>query len=171
MLRKQIPIVCPGHTRPLTELQFLIPKTTSSNPSSSPIVDSSKQEEEELLLVSACHDKQPMLRNGLTGDWIGTWTGHKGAVWSTKLDPTGYLCATASGDFTVKVWDGITGKELWTYPHEHIVKTVDFSHDSKRLASGGHEGKIRVYDLRQGEKAVPIVLRPPKDLNKDKKVR
>lgn len=35
---RQIPIVCPGHTRPLAELQFLYVK-----------------EEDRTLLVSACH--------------------------------------------------------------------------------------------------------------------
>jgi len=94
-----------------------------------------------------------MIRDASTGDWIGTWQGHKGAVWSTKLDPMGYLAATASGDFSVKVWDGVTGKELFNYPHKHIVKTVDFSLDSKKLATGGHEGILRVYDLSLGNKA------------------
>lgn len=89
---RQIPIVCPGHTRPLAELQFI---------SVSP---------EESFLLSACHDKTPMLRNATTGDWIGSFSGHKGAVWSAKIDPMGYLAATASGDFSVKVWDAISGK-------------------------------------------------------------
>ena len=65
----------------------------------------------------------------------------------------GYLAATASGDFSVKVWDGVTGTELFTFVHKHIVKTVDFSLDSRRLATGGHEGLLRVYDLALGNKA------------------
>ena len=81
---RQIPIVCPGHTRPLAELQFLSCDDTT-------------------FLISACHDRMPMVRDGLSGDWIGTFSGHKGAVWSCRMDPKGVLAATASGDFSVKV--------------------------------------------------------------------
>ena len=52
----------------------------------------------------------------------------------------------------------MTGKELFTYPHKHIVKTVDFSLDSKRLATGSHEGILRVYDLEKGAKAELTVM-------------
>jgi serine-threonine kinase receptor-associated protein len=90
-----------------------------------------------------------MIRDGTTGDWIGSFVGHKGAVWSCQLDPTGNLAATASGDFSVRVWDAITGKVLWIFPHQHIVKTCAFSSDSHLLATGGHEGLVRVYDLRR----------------------
>lgn len=134
-VRRQIPIVCPGHTRPLADIQFC-----------------QVQEPDEsyrTLLVSACHDRTPMVRDGITGDWIGSFVGHKGAVWSCKQDPLGNLAATASGDFSVKVWDAITGKELYTFPHKHIVKTLDFSPCSKYLATGGHEGILRIYDLEE----------------------
>jgi len=128
---RQIPIVCPGHTRPLAEVQFCaIP-----------------EESNRTFLISACHDKLPMVRDATSGDWIGTFRGHKGAVWSCRLDPAGYLAATASGDFSVKVWDAITGKDLTTFGHRHIVKTCEFSPDSKFLATGGHEGILRIYNL------------------------
>uniref|UniRef100_A0A7S3LCH1 Serine-threonine kinase receptor-associated protein n=1 Tax=Amphora coffeiformis TaxID=265554 RepID=A0A7S3LCH1_9STRA len=127
---RQIPIVCPGHTRPLADLQsFFVP------------------EEKRSFLVSACHDKQPMLRDGVTGDWIGTFSGHKGAVWSCRVDPTGNLAATAGGDFSVKLWDAITGATLRTWQHAHIVKAVAFPPAARWLATGGHEGLVRLYDL------------------------
>jgi serine-threonine kinase receptor-associated protein len=112
--RTQIPIVCPGHTRPLAELQYLW-----------------NEEEKRTFLLSACHDKMPMLRDGTSGNWIGTFQGHKGAVWSCQMDSTGNLAATASGDYSARVWDAITGQSLMELPHQHIVKTCVFSPNSK----------------------------------------
>lgn len=131
---KQIPIVCPGHTRPLAELQYVRVDNNSEN---------------DVFLLSACHDKMPMIRDAVTGDWIGTWMGHKGAVWSCQMDPTGNLAATASGDYSARVWDAITGQSLVELPHKHIVKTCVFSPNSQRLATGGKEPSLRIYDLPQ----------------------
>lgn len=138
--------------RPLTEITF-VPDSTADN----------------TLLVSAAHgknfvliglpcirliinptllvDKLPQVRNGETGDWIGTFSGHKGAVWSTKIDRlTRTLAVTASGDFSAKLWCATTGKELHEYKHKHVVKSVDFSNDTGRFATGCQDGVLRVYD-------------------------
>jgi len=139
---RQIPIVCPGHTRPLADIQFYS-------------IDDDV--ETQTLLASACHDRMPMIRDGVSGDWIGTFTGHKGAVWSCKLDCKCYLAATASGDFSVKVWDAVTGQEVFSFAHKHIVKTLDFSPDSTKLATGGHEGILRIFNLQQPD-VLPICV-------------
>ena len=142
-------VVCPGHNRPLVEVHY-----------SAPTPDG-------IFLISACLDKKPMLRNGETGDWIGTFAGHKGAVWSAKLNLPATKAATASADFSVKLWDAITGADLYTWAHKHVVKTVDFSRDcaGSRLLTAGQEKLLRIFDLHNPE-AAPVQYRHPDNVRK-----
>jgi serine-threonine kinase receptor-associated protein len=126
---KATPLVAPGHTRPVTHLSF-----------------SQIQDDGSYLIVSSCKDGNPMLREW-TGDWIGTFLGHKGAVWSTKLSPDAARAATGSADFTAKIWDTYSGDPLHSFPHNHIVRSVALSPSSSHLLTGGQEKKVRIFDL------------------------
>jgi serine-threonine kinase receptor-associated protein len=91
-----------------------------------------------------------MLRDGQTGDWIGTFIGHKGAVWQAKLSPDASNAATASADFTAKIWDTHTGELLYTLQHDHIVRAIAYPYDnSTMVATGGYEKKLRIFDLAE----------------------
>jgi serine-threonine kinase receptor-associated protein len=91
-----------------------------------------------------------MLRNGITGDWIGTLIGHKGAVWQARLSPDAHHAATASADFTAKIWDTYTGELLHTLQHDHIVRAIAYPPDNSDLiATGGMEKKLRIFDLSE----------------------
>lgn len=126
---KAVPLVAPGHTRPVTHLSF------------SPL-----QDDGTYLLVSSCKDGNPMLREW-TGDWIGTFLGHKGAVWSTKLSPDTSRAVSGSADFTAKVWDTYSGEALYSFPHNHIVRTVAISPALSHIVTGGQEKIVRIFNL------------------------
>ncbi|KAK2624894.1 hypothetical protein QTJ16_006087 [Diplocarpon rosae] len=126
-----VPLTCHGHSRPVTHLSF-----------------SGFVGEDEYYMISACKDNNPMLRDGLTGDWIGTFFGHKGAVYQARLSPDANTAATASADFTAKVWDTYSGETVCTIQHNHIVRAIAFPPDSSNLlATGGMEKKLRIFDL------------------------
>lgn len=78
-----VPLTCHGHTRPVPHFCF-----------------SRIEKDGQYFMISACKDGNPMLRDGLTGDWIGTFIGHKGAVWQARLSPDSNHAATGSADFT-----------------------------------------------------------------------
>lgn len=106
-----------------------------------------------------------------TGDWIGTFLGHKGAVWNTKLSPDASRAASGSADFTAyvmffyikiifilltiggssKIWDTYSGDCLQSFPHNHIVRSVALSPSSSHLLTGGQEKKVRIFDLSRPE--------------------
>ena len=52
--KRTVPVVCPGHNRPVVEVQFA--DTTDG-----------------LFHIAASLDSKAMLRSGETGDWIGTF--------------------------------------------------------------------------------------------------
>ena len=132
------PTVCPGHNRPVVGVHY-------------------QYADNQLYLISAALDSKPMLRNGTTGDWIGTFSGHKGAVWSSKLNADATRAATGSGDFTAKIWDAVDGSELASLKHKHIVKSVEFNADSTQLLTGARDKFLRVFDLSNNptEKTAP----------------
>ncbi|XP_034984228.2 serine-threonine kinase receptor-associated protein [Zootoca vivipara] len=139
MAMRQTPLTCSGHTRPVVDLAF-----SGITPYG-------------YFLISACKDGKPMLRQGDTGDWIGTFLGHKGAVWGATLNKDATKAATAAADFTAKVWDGVSGDEIITLAHKHIVKSVDFTQDSNYLLTGGQDKLLRIYDLNKPEADPQIV--------------
>lgn len=128
---RQNPLTCSGHTRPVVHLSF------------------SRITPDGYFLISASKDGKPMMRQGDTGDWLGTFEGHKGAVWAATLDHSAFRAATGSADFTAKVWDAESGSELHSFAHKHIVKCVDFSSDTHRLLTGSNEKLLRIYDLNK----------------------
>ncbi|KAJ9472156.1 Serine-threonine kinase receptor-associated protein [Diplonema papillatum] len=123
--------VCSGHTRPVPHIAY------------SKIVDGT------FWFVSSCHDGKPMLRNGETGDWVGTFDGHKGAVFCSCFNDKATHVTTASGDYSVKLWDALNGQDLHSWTHPHCVKFVDWHRSQPKIVSASMDKKIRIFDTEK----------------------
>lgn len=113
MALRQTPLTCSGHTRPVVHLAF-----SKITPSGYYLISACKGICHVVSSMFLTHlkthvffvvvewrpkDGKPMLRQGETGDWIGTFEGHKGAVWGVALNSDATRAATAAADFAAKV--------------------------------------------------------------------
>lgn len=58
-----------------------------------------------------------------------------------------YRVLSASADFSARLWDAVTGNQVHEFVHKHIVKSVHFAADRSKLATAGHEGILRIFDV------------------------
>jgi WD domain, G-beta repeat len=67
-------------------------------------------------------------------------------VWAAAFSPDGKRLATASRDRTAKLWDLVSGKELFTLSgHTAELRDIAFSPDGSRLVTAS-EDKAKVWD-------------------------
>jgi WD40 repeat protein len=84
---------------------------------------------------------------GLEAQAIRPLRGHTAPVSALTFDRDGRRMASASHDHTIKVWDVLTGKALYTCTgHTAQVLALAWSGDGTTLASTGLDGTIRLWD-------------------------
>lgn len=55
------------------------------------------------------------------------------------------LVATASADFTGRLWNATNGSLLHSFPQKHIVKAAAINEDSSLVAFGGKSKEVNIY--------------------------
>lgn len=82
---------------------------------------------------------------------IITYRGHTRAVQAVAWSPDSYFVASTGEN--VQLWNGLTGKHIYTYTKHSIsvsleVQAVAWSPNGKYIASGGLEGTVQVWNAR-----------------------
>lgn len=117
-----VPLTCHGHSRPVTHLSF---SDWADDGDIYYLISACKGgfcQSRDQTVTNKIADNQPMLRDGVTGDWyaflfcnamqcdsiltssrIGTFFGHKGAIYQARLSADANIAASASADFTTYV--------------------------------------------------------------------
>lgn len=77
---------------------------------------------------------------------------HSGTLTSLKYSPSRQYIATASNDFTIKLWktDGISLIRTFS-GHKASVTCMDFSKNEKYIVSGGNDSTIIIWDINTGK--------------------
>ena len=103
-----------GHSRPVTSLTF---------------------NRENDLLFSTGKDKGVQVYSVETGQLIGSYDGHTGAVVHADVTKCSKMLATAAADQTARIWDVTTGKEMSVIQEATPCRGVAWSHGNRLLAT------------------------------------
>jgi eukaryotic-like serine/threonine-protein kinase len=74
--------------------------------------------------------------------------GHTGQLLGLSIAPDGSRIFSGGADFSARVWNTVTGKELLAFQdHRDIVYRTAWSADAKRIASICNDGALRVWSV------------------------
>ncbi len=103
-------------------------------------------------LVSGSDDKTIKVWDTQTGDLLLTLIGHEDWVNNVAYSPDGATIASVSDtDRRAIIWDAATGQIIQQLPLAEGAWGVDYSPDSRLLATGDWLGAITIWDVATGQ--------------------
>jgi WD40 repeat protein len=90
-------------------------------------------------------------------DWRLILAGHEGRVFSAAFSPDGARIVTASADYTARIWDAATGKDITVLRrHEGSVASAAFSPDGARIVTASGDNTARIWDAATGKEIMVL---------------
>jgi WD40 repeat protein len=78
--------------------------------------------------------------------------GHSFAIRDARFSPDGRFVFTISTDHTARLWETISGKEIFAITaHKEDIMGVDFSRDGNMIATCSQDSTARIIDARTGK--------------------
>ena len=132
---------------------------TTDQPAHEPEQDGEDYIEQDDVYAEIDEGDEPMEEDGEDGDagglegeviWednsIQQFSGHEGPVYSVSAHPTTPLAVSGGGDDSGYIWDVTDGEVVVKLTgHTDSVSAVGFSSDGEMVATGGMDGKVRVW--------------------------
>ncbi|WP_439625012.1 protein kinase domain-containing protein [Gemmata sp.] len=114
-------------------------------------------------LLATARNRTVTLYNAADGTELASVPAHKQLVSALAFSPDGQRLATASWDYTTRLWDVgslCRGRgaepQLTLRGHTRGVLTAAFSPDGTRLAIGGEDGTVKLWDAAIGQEVLTL---------------
>ncbi|TPX36278.1 hypothetical protein SmJEL517_g01409 [Synchytrium microbalum] len=130
------PILLQGHERSLTRVKY---------------------NRDGDLLFSVSKDNKPNVWWSHTGERLGTFNGHNGAIWDLDVSYDSTKLLTGSADNTCRMWDVSNGKELFQWETETAVRAVAWAMGDQQM--------LFVTDATMGKKCEIHIINIEEDMN------
>eukprot|EP00241_Pyramimonas_parkeae_P006807 CAMPEP_0114255406 /NCGR_PEP_ID=MMETSP0058-20121206/17538_1 /TAXON_ID=36894 /ORGANISM="Pyramimonas parkeae, CCMP726" /LENGTH=323 /DNA_ID=CAMNT_0001369775 /DNA_START=72 /DNA_END=1043 /DNA_ORIENTATION=+ len=141
------PILLKGHERPLTYVKY---------------------NHEGDLMFTCAKDHHPTVWYADSGERLGIYHGHNGAVWSCDITRDSKRLVTASADMSVILWDTQSGQELHKRNFDGPARYCELSIGNRELVVTtdpfmGHEPHIHILkvDLDRDQMSAPVMTITP----------